>query len=45
MHDVDRYLEAATRDNTRRSDQSAIRYFEVEWGGFLRASATASHGA
>ncbi|MDC6177103.1 site-specific integrase [Ralstonia solanacearum] len=39
MHDVDRYLEAATRENTRRSYQSAIRHFEVEWGGFLPASA------
>lgn len=39
MHDVDRYLEAATRGNTRRSYQSAIRHFEVEWGGFLPASA------
>ncbi|SCU97912.1 putative Cointegrate resolution protein S / recombinase [Cupriavidus necator] len=39
MHDVDRYLEAATRDNTRRSYQAAIRHFEVEWGGFLPASA------
>jgi mercuric ion binding protein len=41
MSDVDRYLEAATRDNTRRSYQSAIRHFEVEWGGFLPASADA----
>lgn len=24
MHDLNRYLEAATRDNTRRSYQSAI---------------------
>ncbi|CAJ0884947.1 MULTISPECIES: DNA-binding protein [Ralstonia] len=39
MTDVDRYLEAATRDNTRRSYQSAVRHFEVEWGGFLPASA------
>ncbi len=39
MLDVDRYLEAATRDNTRRSYQSAIRHFEREWGGFLPASA------
>ncbi|SPD62701.1 protein of unknown function (plasmid) [Cupriavidus neocaledonicus] len=42
MHDVDRYLEAATRDNTRRSYQAAIRHFEVEWGGFLRLAPTAS---
>ncbi|CAJ0884688.1 MULTISPECIES: site-specific integrase [Ralstonia] len=39
MSDVDRYLEAATRDNTRRSYQSAVRHFEVEWCGFLPASA------
>ena len=39
MSNVDRYLKAATRDNTRRSYQSAVRHFEVEWGGFLPASA------
>ena len=39
MSDVDRYLEAATRNNTRRSYHSAVRHFEVEWGGFLPASA------
>ena len=39
MADIDRYLEAATRDNTRRSYQSAVRHFELEWGGFLPASA------
>lgn len=33
------YLEAATRDNTRRSYQAAVRHFEIEWGGFLPASA------
>lgn len=36
---IDRYVEAATRENTRRSYQSALRHFEVEWGGFLPASA------
>lgn len=41
MAEVDRYLEAATRENTRRSYQSAIRHFEIEWGGFLPASADA----
>lgn len=41
MPAIDRYLEAATRENTRRSYQSAIRHFEVEWGGFLPASADA----
>lgn len=33
------YVEAATRDNTRRSYQAAVRHFEVEWGGFLPATA------
>jgi integrase len=41
MSDVERYVAAATRENTRRSYESAIRHFEVEWGGFLPASAEA----
>ena len=41
MTAIDRYVEAATRENTRRSYQSAIRHFEFEWGGFLQASADA----
>lgn len=36
---IDQYIEAATRANTRRSYQSAIRHFEIEWGGFLPATA------
>jgi integrase len=36
---LDQYLRAATRDNTRQSYQSAIRHFEIEWGGFLPATA------
>lgn len=39
MSTVDTYLHAATRDNTRRSYQGAVRHFEVEWGGFLPATA------
>lgn len=39
MRTIEHYLHAATRDNTRRSYQSAVRHFEVEWGGFLPASA------
>lgn len=35
MSQVDLYLDAAERANTRRSYASAIRHFEVEWGGFL----------
>jgi integrase len=29
------YLEAATRENTRKSYRSAVKHYEVEWGGFL----------
>lgn len=39
MSDLDRYLQAATRDNTRRSYRAAIEHFEVSWGGFLPATA------
>ncbi|MGQ5523031.1 site-specific integrase [Chitinimonas sp. PSY-7] len=38
---LDQYLAAATRENTRRSYASAVRHFEVEWGGFLPATADA----
>lgn len=41
MNKVETYLHAATRDNTRRSYQAAARHFEVEWGGFLPATADA----
>ncbi|HEY4542902.1 MAG TPA: site-specific integrase [Noviherbaspirillum sp.] len=39
MSKLDQYVNAATRDNTRQSYQSAVRHFEVEWGGFLPATA------
>ncbi|MBG7044320.1 site-specific integrase [Pseudomonas aeruginosa] len=38
MSEVDRYLQAGTRENTRRSYQSAVEHFEVTWGGFLPAT-------
>jgi site-specific recombinase XerD len=38
MATVDQYINAATRDNTRKSYQSAIEHFEVQWGGFLPAT-------
>lgn len=41
MSAIDRYVAAATRENTRRSYQSAIGHSEVEWAGFLPASADA----
>ncbi len=39
MNTIERYLQAATRDNTRRSYQAAVEHFEVSWGGFLPATA------
>lgn len=33
-----RYLEAGTRENTRKSYQAAAEHFEVTWGGFLPAT-------
>lgn len=39
MTDIERYVRAATRDNTRRSYQAAIDHFETQWGGFLPATA------
>ena len=39
MSKIDQYIQAATRDNTRQSYQTAIRHFEIEWGGFLPATA------
>ncbi|WPO97686.1 site-specific integrase [Pseudomonas sp. HR96] len=39
MHSVDRYLQAGTRDNTRRSYRAAVEHFEVSWGGLLPATA------
>lgn len=39
MANIEEYLHAATRDNTRKSYKSAIEHFEVTWGGFLPATA------
>ena len=41
MNQIDDYLNAANRENTRRSYASAIQHFEVEWGGFLPATVDA----
>ena len=38
MSQMERYLEAATRQNTQRSYASALRHFEIEWGGHLPAT-------
>lgn len=39
MSNVERYLSAATRDNTRKSYRAAIEHFEVSWQGHLPATA------
>lgn len=39
MSDIEQYLRAATRDNTRRSYQAAVHHYETVWGGFLPATA------
>lgn len=36
---LERYLQAAQRENTLRSYASAVRHFEVTWGGLLPATA------
>lgn len=38
MNKADRYLQAGTRENTRKSYRSAVEHFEVTWGGFLPAT-------
>lgn len=40
MADLDRYLDAATRANTRRSYEGAVRHYEVEAGRLLPATPT-----
>ena len=39
MSDVNRYVQAATRENTRLSYRAAIEHYEDVWGGFLPATA------
>ena len=39
MSTLERYVKAATRENTRRSYQAAVEHFETHWGGFLPATA------
>lgn len=39
MTTIDQYIHAATRANTRKAYRGAIQHFEVEWGGFLPATA------
>jgi len=35
MDKADRYLQAGTRENTRKSYRAAIEHFEVTWGSYL----------
>ncbi len=35
VNTIDQYLQAATRDNTRRSYQAAVEHFETQFGGLL----------
>lgn len=35
MDKADRYLDAGTRENTRKSYRAAIEHFEASWGGYL----------
>ncbi|AHX13359.1 recombinase [Dyella jiangningensis] len=37
-HSLEQYLKAAQRPNTQRSYASAVRHFEVTWGGLLPAT-------
>lgn len=39
MNEMNRYIQAATRDNTRKSYRGAIEHYEISWGGFLPATA------
>lgn len=41
MSRLAQYIEAAERDNTRRSYASAIRHFEIEWKGLLPSTTDA----
>jgi len=39
MPDVNEYVSAATRENTRIRYRAAIEHYEDGWGGFLPATA------
>ena len=38
FYPLESYLQAAERENTQRSYASALRHFEVTWGGLLPAT-------
>ncbi|MGO2356346.1 MAG: hypothetical protein ACTH58_16615 [Marinomonas foliarum] len=39
MSETGKYIQAATRENTRLSYRSAVEHYESVWGGFLPATA------
>jgi hypothetical protein len=39
MTKLDQFVKSTTRDNTCKAYQGAVRHFELEWGGFLPATA------
>ena len=39
MNETEKYIQAATRENTRLSYRAAIEHYEDVWGGFLPATA------
>lgn len=41
MSHLAQYINAAERENTRRSYASAVRHFEIEWKGLLPSTADA----
>jgi len=38
MSNIDRYIQAATRENTRKSYRACLEHYESVWGGFLPAT-------
>ncbi len=38
MANIEDYLQAASKENTRRSYKCAVEHYEVSWGGFLPAT-------
>ena len=37
--EVEHYIRAASRENTRKSYRAAVEHYEVSWGGVLPATA------
>lgn len=39
INEIEQYIQAATRENTRQSYQAPTKHYEVRWGGLLPATA------